>query len=409
MTESEREMWRSAVAEEDIDFSVGAKEALLRHRIPGLDLILWGSVLTLVALGVWASIAEIDEVTKGQGKIIPSSSIQTIQNLEGGILVEQMVKEGQFIKKGDVIARLDDTLRNASYEEEIAQQQSLQAALSRLESEANGWETIQYPPAILAQRPDLVERENELFEKKKVEIDKQINVVNRSLELAKQELAMTIPLVREQIISKVDLLRIQREVNELEGKQSELWDKFQRGAMESYNETKNTLETLEKSLKGRKDTVERTMVRSPVSGTINKWHKTTIGGVVQPGEDIVDIVPHDGTLLVEAKIRPQDIAFLRPGQPAVVKLTAYDFSIYGGLDGVLEHISADTIYDEIDNQHYYQIKVRNEGQKKGKNGKEFDIIPGMVAEVDVLTGRRTVMQYLTKPFHRMRFNALKER
>lgn len=409
MTDSEKEMWKAAVAEADIDFSKGAKEALLKHRIPGLDLILWASLLTIVALGFWASIAELDEVTKGQGKIIPSSSIQTIQNLEGGILVERLVKEGEFIKQGDIIARLDDTLRNASYEEEIAQQESLQAAMARYDSEANGWEKIQFPDYIKANRPDLVARENGLFEKKKEEISKQISVVNKSLELAKQELAMTIPLVREQIISKVDLLRVQREVNELEGKQSELWDKFQRESMEKYNESKNKLETLAKSLEGRKDTVERTTVRSPVSGTINKWHKTTIGGVVQPGEDIVDIVPDDGTLLVEAKIRPSDIAFLRPGQPAIVKLTAYDFSIYGGLDGVVENISADTIFDEIDNQHYYQIKVRNEGRNRGKNGKEFDIIPGMVAEVDVLTGRRTVMQYLTKPFHRMRFNALKER
>ncbi|MDF1816721.1 MAG: HlyD family type I secretion periplasmic adaptor subunit, partial [Verrucomicrobiales bacterium] len=291
----------------------------------------------------------------------------------------------------------DDTLRNASYEEEIAQRDSLEAALARFEAEANGWETIKFPDHILENRPDIVERERELYRKKKNEINKQISVVYKSLALAKQELEMTIPLVREQIISKVDLLRIQREVNELEGKQAEIWDTFQREAMEAYNQTKNNLETLAKSLRGRKDTVERTMVRSPVSGTINKWHKTTIGGVVQPGEDIVDIVPHDGTLLVEAKIRPADIAFLRPGQPAVVKLTAYDFALYGGLDGVVENISADTIYDEIDNQHYYQIKVRNEGADIGKNGKKFDIIPGMVAEVDVLTGRRTVMQYLTKP------------
>ena len=234
-------------------------------------------------------------------------------------------------------------------------------------------------------------------------------MVDKSLSLANEELRMTIPLVREMVISKVDLLKIQREVNELEGRKSELLDTFQRESMEVYNDTRNKLETLEKSIAGRKDTVERTVVRSPVSGTINKWHKTTLGGVIQPGEDIVDIVPDDGSLLVEAKIRPADIAFLRPGQPAVVKLTAYDFSLYGGLDGTLEHISTDTIYDEVDQQHYYQIKVRNDERTKGKNGEEFDIIPGMVAEVDVLTGRRTVMQYLTKPFHRMRFNALRER
>jgi membrane fusion protein, adhesin transport system len=409
MTDSEKEMWRKAVSSEDIDYSRGAKESLHRFKIPGLNLLLWASVFSLIALGVWAAYAELDEVTKGQGRIIPASSIQTIQNLEGGILLECLVKEGEFIKAGAVIARLDDTQRNASYEEEMAQQQSLQAALARLATEARGLDQITFPDDINQHRPDLVDRETGLFIKKRVETDKQIGVIEKSLQLARQELEMTMPLVRDQIISKVDLLRIQREVNELQGKQSEIKDRFQRESMEGYNETKNQLETLAKSLAARKDTVERTMVRSPVSGTINKWHKKTIGGVVQPGEDIVDIVPHDGTMLVEAKIRPADIAFLRPGQKAVVKLTAYDFSIYGGLDGVLEHISADTIFDEVDRQHYYQIKVRNQGQNRAKNGQEFEIIPGMVAEVDIVTGRRTVMQYLTKPFHRMRFNALKER
>lgn len=402
-------MWREAVSDEDIDFSRGAREALLSNRLPGIDLLLWGTVAVMVALCAWASFAEIDEVTRGAGKVIPSSSIQTIQNLEGGILVERLVKEGEFVQTGQVIARLDDTQRNAFYEEQIAQKESLEAALARFLAEAQGRDLIAFPEAIALDRSDLVDRETELFTKKRAEIEKQVSVVEESLRLATQELEMTIPLVRDQVISKVDLLRIQREVNELEGRISEIKDRFQRESMEAYNETKNRLETLAKSLQGRRDTVERTMVRSPVSGIINKWHKTTIGGVVQPGEDIVDIVPDDGTLLVEAKIRPADIAFLRPGQPAVVKLTAYDFSIYGGLDGVLEQISADTIYDEVENQHYYMVKVRNRGGKEGKNGETFDIIPGMVAEVDVLTGRRTVMQYLTKPFHRMRFNALRER
>jgi len=409
MTESERKMWRSAIQESDIDFSTGARESLSRHRVPCLDTILWATILGLVALGWWASVAEIDEVTKGQGKVIPAGTIQTIQNLEGGILVERLVKEGEYIGKGEVIARLDDTLRNASYEEEIAAQESLQAALNRFHAEATGAKTVEFLPYIAERRQDLVSRELELFRKKRAELDKQVTVVERSLQLAEQELSMVIPLVVEQVISKIDQLKIQRQVNELQGKRAELLDRFQRESMEAYNETKNKLETLEKSLDARKDTVERTMVRSPVTGTINKWHQTTIGGVIKPGEDIVDIVPYDDTLLVETKVRPSDIAFLRPGQEAVVKLTAYDFAIYGGLKGVVEHISADTIYDEIDKEHYYQIKVRNEGKKRDKNGEEFEIIPGMLADVEILTGRRTVMQYLTKPFHRVRFNALKER
>ncbi|MEM0968534.1 MAG: HlyD family type I secretion periplasmic adaptor subunit, partial [Verrucomicrobiota bacterium] len=212
------------------------------------------------------------------------------------------------------------------------------------------------------------------------------------------------------IVSRIEQMRLEREVNELNGSIMEVIGAFESTSMEQYNLTMAKLESLEELLQGREDRVRRTVVRSPVSGTVNKLHATTLGGVVKPGEPIVDIVPQDETLLVSAKIRPRDIAFLHPGQPAVVKFTAYDFAMYGGLEGNVIHISADTIEDEVDREHYYQIKVRNhEGQLTTQEGQILPIIPGMVAEVDVLTGRRTVLQYLLKPFHRMRFNALRER
>ncbi|MEO0414680.1 MAG: biotin/lipoyl-binding protein, partial [Verrucomicrobiota bacterium] len=279
MTTSEQKMWSQAVSEEEIDFAIGAHDALRKPRIFGLSLLLWGSVFTIASLSIWASFAEIDEVTKGQGKVIPSSSIQTIQNLEGGILAERYVGEGQFVNKGDILARLDATLTTASYEEQIAQRDSLIAALARFQAEAQGAEEITFPDYITQNRPNLVAREKDLFSKKLREIDKQLSVIQRSLSLAREELAMTAPLVRSKVISKLDLLKIQREINELEGKTAEIKDTFQRESMESHNDTKNKLEALEQSLKGRKDTVDRTLVRSPVSGTINKWHKTTIGGV----------------------------------------------------------------------------------------------------------------------------------
>ncbi|MEM7013696.1 MAG: HlyD family type I secretion periplasmic adaptor subunit, partial [Verrucomicrobiota bacterium] len=221
---------------------------------------------------------------------------------------------------------------------------------------------------------------------------------------------MTIPLVEKNIVSKVDQMKLEREVNEIDGRLKEITGKFQSTSMEQYNETKAKLESLEQALSGREDRVLRTVVKAPTAGLVNTIHTTTIGGVIQPGEPILDIVPDDESLLVEAKIRPADIAFLSPGQEATLKFTAYDFSMYGGLKGQVEHISADTIQDELDQQHYYQIKVRNRLDRlTSKDGIELPIIPGMVVEVDVLTGRRTVLQYLLKPFHRMRFNALRER
>ena len=409
MTKKERKLWAQPVAGEDIDFTNSSREALAKHKIEGLNLPLFGSFFTIAILVAWACYAEIDEVTKGVGKVIPSSSIQTIQNLEGGIMAERFFDEGQKVEKGDILARLDDTLSGASYKEEMARLDSLEANLARLQAEATNLIEIPFTERIKAERPDLVAREQALFEKNSMELYSQKTILGNSLKLAKEELQLTTPLVREKIVPRVDELRLQREVNELEGKLRELIGTYQKEALAKFNETKNELEVLQESLEGRKDTVDRTLIRSPVKGTVNKWHKTTIGGVVQPGEDIVDIVPDDGTLLVEAKIKPSDIAFLRPGQKAVVKITAYDFSMYGGLDGKLEHISADTIFDEVTQEHFYQIKVRNESGGLGMKGQKMDIIPGMVAEVDVLTGRRTVMQYLSKPFHRMRYNALRER
>ena len=340
----------------------------------GANVLLFTVVGVIVSFIFWASMAELDEVTKGNGKVIPSSSIQTIQNLEGGIVSEILVTEGSEVKKGEVILRIDDTLSASSYRENLAKSQALEAALARFEAEANGKEDIDFPDYLWENRPDLVKREQALFEKRTEELEEQRIVLQRSFMLASDELTMTIPLVQKGIVSRVDQLRLEREVNELEGKHRELVRGAQRDAMENYNEIKAQVEELKEVLQGREDRVMRTHVRSPVAGTVNKLYMNTIGGVVQGGEPIVDIVPNDETLLIEAKIRPSDIAFLRPGQEATLKFSAYDFSIYGGLKGVVEHISADTIEDEVDKQHYYIIKVRNAVGKMMKDGDELPII-----------------------------------
>ena len=397
------------VSREDLEYVKNARAAVRGDRVLGANLLLFAVIGVIVAFFVWAARAEIDEVTKGAGKVIPSSSIQTIQNLEGGIVAEIFVGEGTRVEKGEVLLRIDDTLSASSYRENLAKSQALQAALARLSAEANGENEIHFPETLRKERPDLILRETALFEKREKEINEQSAIMNRSLRLASDELTMTIPLVHKGIVSKVEQLRLEREVNELEGKMKELVGGTQQEPMEKFNEAKGQWEELEEVLQGREDRVRRTMVRSPVAGIVNELYMNTIGGVVQPGEPIVDIVPNNETLLVEAKIRPSDIAFLSPGQEATLKFSAYDFAIYGGLKGTVEPISADTIEDEIDQQHYYMIKVRNAEGKLMKDGEELAVIPGMTVEVDVLTGRRTVLQYLLKPFHRMRFNALRER
>lgn len=397
------------VSREDLEYVKSARAAIKGDRVIGANLLLIAIIGVFVAFLVWAGRAEIDEVTKGVGKVIPSSSIQTIQNLEGGIVSEILIAEGSRVEKGEVILRIDDTLSASSYRENLAKSQALEASLARLSAEAKGEKEIRFSEALIEARPDLVNRETELFNKREKEITEQSGIINRSFRLASDELTMTIPLVQKGIVSRVEQLRLEREVNELKGKLSELIGGTQQEAMEKYNETKGQWEELEEVLEGREDRVRRTQVRSPVTGTVNELYMNTIGGVVQPGEPIADIVPDNETLLVEAKIRPSDIAFLSPGQEATLKFSAYDFAIYGGLKGTVEHISADTIQDEIDQQHYYMIKVRNAEGRLMKDGDDLPIIPGMTVEVDVLTGSRTVLQYLLKPIHRMRFNSLRER
>jgi len=399
----------SSLRKEDLEFVRDARAALRGERVPGANLLLAGIIAAVVVGVLWASQATIDEVTKGIGKVIPSSSIQTIQNLEGGILAELLVSEGNSVKEGQIVARIDDTMSTASFRENQAQRDALEAMGCRLEAEANELPEIKFTERILQNRNDLVASETRLFEKRRAEIAARREVAEKSLHLASEELAMTIPMVERQVAPKVDQLRLEREVNELKGKLHDLQEEFQRAAMEALNDTRAKLQVVDEIVRGREDRVNRAIVRSPVNGTINKIHIKTVGGVIQPGEPIMDIVPIDGQLLVEAKIRPSDIAFLRPGQESTIKFTAYDFSMFGGLKGVVEHISADTIRDEVDEEHYYQIKVRNTQGALLKNGKELPIIPGMITEVDVLTGRRTVLQYLLKPFHRARFNSLRER
>ncbi len=411
-------------------------------------------LLALVALlgaaVVWMSKASLDEVTPGMGKVIPSRQVQVVQNLEGGIVAEILAREGQAVEAGEILMRIDATAAGASLREQEETYLPLLASVARLQAEAEDREPV-FPPDLARNRPEIVLREQALYRARRAELDSVVQVLaqqraqraqeveelNGKLraareghELIKKEYDLTAPLVKQGLVSQVELLRLERQVTELQSQIAvalanipkaragiaeidqrirERRDNFRTEALKDLADRRVKLAAIQESITARRDRVVRTEVRSPVKGIVKQLHVATVGGVVQPGQDIVSVVPVEDTLLVEAQVNPRDVAFLHPGQKAKVKLTAYDFTIYGGLDGELESISADTITDRQGNS-FYLIRVRTlKNSLERANGEALPIIPGMVAQVDILTGKRTVLDYLVKPFIKARYTALRER
>ncbi|MES9874180.1 MAG: HlyD family type I secretion periplasmic adaptor subunit [Candidatus Sedimenticola sp. 6PFRAG7] len=440
---------RGAVSGHDLEFMSDASAAVLIKPPRGGRLILWMAAVFIIAALTWANWAELDEVTTGVGKVIPSSQVQVVQNLEGGIVGALLVKEGQTVDKGQVLLQIDDTRFSSSLRETRLQFLALKAKSARLRSEAEGTE-FKVPEEIASEAPEIVAEERSLYKARSSQLensksilseqvaqrDQELRELNakrsqlrRSLNLVRKELTMTKPLVSAGAISEVEVLRLERQVNELEGdlqsttlsiprvrsqldeaqkKADEVELRFQSEAREQLNEVSAEVSRLQESSVTLKDRVQRTAVRSPVHGTVKQILVSTVGGVIQPGMELVEIVPLEDTLLIEAKISPKDIGFLSPGQKTIVKFTAYDFAIFGGLDGKLEQISPDTIKDEND-ETYYQVRVRTDRNYLGSEANSLQIISGMQTEVDIVTGKKTVLQYLLKPVLRAKEKALRER
>ena len=385
-------------------------------------IILWVAVSFIVVAIIWANFAELDEVTRGIGKTTPSSHIQVIQNLEGGILAEILVREGDIVEKGQALLQLDAVRFASSLNETKLKYYELLAATARLSAEVEKTALI-IPAEVLKEAPEIAKNATQLFNSRHNELNaairilqEQINQYSRGYSLLKEELNMSTPLVDEGAMSRVELLRIKREANDIRGDLTKAKNKlvetkvrFHTKALEELNQMKAELDRTNESTFALEDRVNRTRVTSPVKGIIKQLKVTTIGGVILPGMDLVEIVPIDDQLLIEAEIRPADIAFLHPGQKAMVKLTAYDFSIYGGLEAELEHISADTITNEEDGDNYYIIRLRTNKNYLEKNGAKLSIIAGMTAEVDILTGKKTVLKFIMKPIFKAQQRALKER
>ena len=429
------------------DFEADTQWATRQQQARGSRLLIWTALVVVVVLAIWASVGHIDEVVRGQGKVVPSRQVQVVQSLDGGVVEELLVRPGQHVEEGQVLLRIDPTRYSASLGENKADTLSLKAKAARLEALATG-EFLQMPDEVLNEAPKLAEMERRVWESRNQEFNTTINIArdqlrqrqqelretlaNRdqaasSCSLTSEELNVTRPLLKSGAVSEVDLLRLQRDVarfcgeakaagaqsdriraaiNEAEKKIQEAELNVRNQARVELAETRAKLSNLEQGQLALADRVKLAEVRSPVRGTVNTLMVNTVGGVVQPGKDILDIVPSDDTLLLEVQINPRDIGFLHFGQKAEVKFTAYDYAIYGGLSGLVEQIGANTITDEKGNS-YYIGKVRTERSHVGDNSRP--IIPGMQAEVHILTGQRTLMQYLLKPILRAKSNAFTER
>ncbi len=424
-------------------------KALIEDAPRIVRLTIWGLIAFVAFCLLWAHFAVVDEVTRGDGKAIPSSRLQKIQNLEGGIVAELFVREGQVVEAGDPLLRLDDTRFASNVGETEADRLALLLRVERLSAEVQERELV-VADEIREKAPRQADNEVELFNSRKQQLLDEVagleeQLVQRrqelrefaskqtqyrnSLNLLRQEIQMSEPLVAEGAISPVEVLRLKRgeveargqleattlaipraesAIKEVERKIDETRGRFRSEALAQLNEARTELSKIQSTGKALEDRVNRTLVTSPVRGIVKQLLVNTIGGVIQPGSDLVEIVPLDENLLVEARIRPQDIAFLHPGQEAMVKFTAYDYTIYGGLKAELEQIGADTVTDDEGNS-FYEIKLRTNKSHLGTDESPLLIIPGMVASVDIITGKKSILSYLLKPIIRARAEALRER
>lgn len=376
--------------------------------LPRASLVIWIIGIGLLILLLWAGLFQLEEVSTGTGKVIPSSKEQVIQSLDGGILTKLDVQEGDIVEKGQVLAQLDPT----RFESNVGESQSLlisaQATAARLRAEVNGTPLV-FPDEV-KKDPKLVQEETALYNSRRENLEQSISGLKLALQLVQQELTMTEPLVAKGAASEVEVLRLKREANDLQNKINDARNQYYVKSREELSKANTDTEQQMQIVRGRTDTLNRTTFKAPVRGVVKEIAVTTQGGVIPQNGKLMTIVPLDEQLLIEARISPRDIAFIHPGQEALVKITAYDYSIYGGLKGKVTVISPDTIRDEVkQDQFYYRVYIRTDSDKLyNKEGKSFSITPGMVATVDIRTGEKTVLDYLLKPFNKAK-EALRER
>lgn len=385
-----------------------SKVSFQEPPLPKSSVIIWIVGIGLLVLLIWAWLFSLEEVSTGTGKVIPSSKEQVVQSLEGGILTTLNVREGEIVERGQVLAQLDPT----RFESNVGESESLlissRATSARLREEVSGTPLV-FPEEVL-KYPKLVKEETALYQSRRANLEESVAGLEQALVLVQQELEMTAPLVAKGAASEVEVLRLKREANDLRNQINDIRNQYYVSAREELSKANTDVETQQQVVRGKSDTLSRTIFKSPVRGIVKEIDVMTLGGVIPQNGKLMTIVPLDEKLLVEARISPRDIAFIRPDQEALVKITAYDYSIYGGLNGKVAMISPDTIRDEVkQDQFYYRVYIRTDSDKLNNNaGQEFNITPGMVATVDIRTGSKTVMDYLIKPFNKAK-EALRER
>ncbi|MFC0309348.1 HlyD family efflux transporter periplasmic adaptor subunit [Gallibacterium melopsittaci] len=401
------------VSNKDLHLLNDLHAALQEEKHTGLFAMIWLLAAFLVVFLTWSYFSKIEEVTRGQGTIIPNSREQIIQSLDPGILNQMLVKEGDLVEKGQVLLKLDDTRTSAILRETQAKVDNLEAIAIRLKAEISG-KPLVFPDTIPA---EMHEREKGVYQAKKDALNEALRTLRESKALLDSEIALTEPMVVKGAVSQVELLRMKRSANDMALQISEREHKYITDASNELVRIQGDLDQAKENLAARADPVERSLLRAPMKGIVKNIRVNTIGGVISAGQDIMEIVPVEDNLLVEAYINPKDVAYIRPGMKAVVKLSAYDYAIYGGLDGVVTLLSPSTLQDKRQasdlnlnpNNSFYRVLIRTSGSHlTDKNGNELPVLPGMIATVDIKTGEKTVFQYLIKPITRMK-QALQER
>jgi len=376
--------------------------------LPRSSLIVWIVSAALLLLLAWAWRFELDEVSTGTGKVVPSSKEQMVQSLEGGILVDLKVAEGDIVEEGQVLAQLDRTKTESTVQESASRVRAALAMSARLTAEVGGT-PLAFPPEVQADT-DLVRTETALYRSRREQLSSSLAGVTQALALMRSELALTEPLVSRGAASDVEVLRLKRQINEAESKAADIRSQYYVKAREELARANAEIEAQRSVTRGRSDSLTRLTFASPVRGIVKDIAVTTVGGVLPPGGKLMEIVPLDEKLLVEARISPRDVAFIHPGQEATVKVTAYDYAIFGGLPGKVTTISPDTIQDDVRRDvYYYRVYIRTDADHlTNRSGKSFPIVPGMIASVDIHTGSKSVLDYLVKPLNKAR-EALRER
>lgn len=425
------------LSKHDLEYMQSLSAAVIYNRPKKLHWVLVSFTITIFAFIIWASYAKIDEIARGSGKVVPSGQNQVIQNLEGGIVSEILVKEGDFVKKDQILLKISNEKSSSTLVSNEIKIDYLKAQIKRLEAQIKQ-EPFEYKKSEDENLNSFLENEKKLYESNTQQIESKVQILKEqliqkqsdlndikqtiqhlkfSVDAIKKEVKMTEPMVKRGIRAEVDFLKLQREeseaiqklqsaklsinktkseIKEIKKKIEETYEAYEIKSQEKLNEITTSLKDLQANSVANLDQVNRTIVKSPSNGIVQKLYVNTIGGAIKPAQDLIEVVPTDYNLIVEVKILPSDIAFIYQGQNAVVKFSAYDFSIYGGLEGEVINISPDTI-TEKDDKTYYLVRIKTDKNYIGTEEKKMKIIPGMIADVDIITGKKSILDYILKP------------